>query len=431
MNVAFTPALFKQPTRLREFLSGEAALARIKNEAVTPNNRELYFGRWEVVWILATAPFAIVLFIFSDTMSLLTYPLPCLTPSRFFKILSDHSLGKLSQLYAQVKLDKKILIPSINTYQLTSWDVYGQTPCPINKIENREHITHSRIEPLPKNLLKQAVVDFFKTIHKTEKKECFFPNLRRSIFYLDEIFTNYFISVLDALENSKTSTVTTVTIDASFNALVRYSCRPGYQEGIKELKKTLRNALVGDISFYSPGGVCRGAAEWFIYLFLHSSKECISAEDRLFATAKEFVNGVPSQGTLLQALHRKADFLGLQASNGIPSQGTFLQALDRRIKKGFLGFLGFQESNEISAEKLSSDPEEAASIIDSLQAGIYEIRTERHAVVYCKINKNSGFVWDSNWGLYSSTPKELIQMVNTEYPGGLKFSLYTLKSDSN
>ncbi|NGX40006.1 MAG: hypothetical protein KR126chlam1_01346 [Chlamydiae bacterium] len=137
----------------------------------------------------------------------------------------------------------------------------------------------------------------------------------------------------------------------------------------------------GTIDFYSSGGLCYGASNWFNYLFNQIlkrkdlAKQYPSLQSKLMATAHLFKDGVPKQGALLQALCAK--------------QGKLFDS-------------DYREQARISSYALTHSPEKVRNTLSKLPDGTYGIVMAYglggHLVSYIK-SGSEHFIFDPNFGL--------------------------------
>lgn len=103
--MTFSTALIHDFRQLKPLFSGEKELLEIGRSDGT-----LYFNRWQVVWIIATLPFATIAFIFLKAMAMLLR-------SNRFHLLAQHAFRNVDYLFTRWKLGNSLWIPTDNGYQ--------------------------------------------------------------------------------------------------------------------------------------------------------------------------------------------------------------------------------------------------------------------------------------------------------------------------
>ena len=100
----------------------------------------------------------------------------------------------------------------------------------------------------------------------------------------------------------------------------------------------------------------------------------------------------------------------------IPSEGGLLHAL--QMDEGFLNMVKTPcEGQKIPLYELDREQKRAKTKIDSLPQGIYRMGVYHHSLVYCKVDENTGYLWDSagHKGLFSIEPGKLLDIVLEKY----------------
>lgn len=140
-EVLFSPKLLHDFDRLKGFFSGEKELRKInhlsKESIVLPKKRSLYFDRFQVVWIIIIAPYKHLYSVFTWAIAHLLHCLCLESASRYLFVASEHMTREWEYLWSQWKYGSRLLVPTINTYQLNTSDVYSLSST------RREHL------PLP------------------------------------------------------------------------------------------------------------------------------------------------------------------------------------------------------------------------------------------------------------------------------------------
>lgn len=367
-QISFTPDLLSQFFRLEQYMKGESALARIQTQAKSgPAKGALYFNRWQVTWIVVTAPFAFIFSYFCAAVAFTTHYLCCQQTSRLFSVLSSEALRKVEQLGWQATYGKKLLVPSSNEHQFTSWDVYAQKEIPIKD----PRILSMTFEG---DLCKQLVEYFYQVLEKGKLPEAFFSKEEKEKTKEDFFLLYQQKGVKTALE-----------------MLQEKYPDPKLKKAIETLYLSLaQNNLVNSpfpisLGFFSPQGICRGASFWFIHLYLQSKQHFSDEEAHLIAVAKEFETGVPGQGAILQATTNSHQLLPIEL-----------------IK---------QKKQKISLYELDHDPLAAKEKIQALSPGIYRVGVYHHSLVYIKTSDTKGYIWNPLTGLTDTTDEDFYQTI--------------------
>lgn len=130
--MSFSPALLNNFFALKEYLRSEP---EIEPEKVPPA-KELYFGKWQVIWIRLKWPFE---YLISSILSLIATLFYCLGATRLsntITVLSKQVLRDQHHLDSQDRFGSRLLIPAYNVHQLGSCDIYQNDPLSVNEIKD-------------------------------------------------------------------------------------------------------------------------------------------------------------------------------------------------------------------------------------------------------------------------------------------------------
>jgi len=354
MSISFSTEVLQSPTLLHRYLSGEESIERIQQRK--PKSDELYFGRWQVVWIYVSYPLVFITSCVCQTLANLSYYLCLETCYRCLEVLSKRLVVDYKHLQSQNTYGNRLLVPSQNEHQLSSWDLYASAPLPVEKIRDES----VREMTLKSENLKQGFEklfhEFFHTLEaphlseekKSETREHFLQNYKEN-------------GLKKAMED-----------------LQRFREVPNGKKTVDELyKSACHQAIVSKgldaLNFYQGGGSCRGASQWFIHLYLKTQGGFASEEETLKAVAEEFTSGVPGEGALLQELFIAPRYLGLKMEKAT--------------------------EHDASLFDLDLERAQARAKIENLPNGIYRVGAYQHSLVFCKTGENDGFFWNPNIGL--------------------------------
>jgi len=121
----FSPQLLNNFDELKNFFNGEKEVQKLKQFSILPSKNELYYNRWQVVWICITHPFKLILSVFIRTLSLLCFSSRL---SKTMHIYALHLEREFDHVWTQFQYGKRLLVPSFNDYQLSSSDIYTLPP---------------------------------------------------------------------------------------------------------------------------------------------------------------------------------------------------------------------------------------------------------------------------------------------------------------
>lgn len=120
----------------------------------------LYYGRWQVAWIVVTAPFRILFGAYLGALSYLLSFSPCTgSLSHRVSLLGWHLNHSLLGLFTQLIYGKKFLAPTFQRHQISCSDVYS-TPS-LNRFE------------IPSEALRNSVKTPVTTISFQEEENCY------------------------------------------------------------------------------------------------------------------------------------------------------------------------------------------------------------------------------------------------------------------
>lgn len=368
-----------------------------------PKGNTYYFSRWKAIWITCAHPFYSVLSLFASSMALLSRTLYMAKAGRVFTVLSKHLVRDWHQLCSQSEFNSPLLIPSYNTHQLSTWDLYKHGDVPYR------HVRDDAIKPLTYQYsvmekgVREAVSAFFESLEKVRSKQWFFTRIwRRGFTELNhgqvaltgQFFEKYKTNPRQAIELLKDKFPTDES-EKPINALY------GRLKQMEEALKTIPS-----ISLFSDRGTCRGSSLWFIFLYLRTKHLFQDPSKQLSAIAREFTSGAPKQAALLQAFNDSDDLLKLKKTK-MADQKVSLYELDHHHKR-------------------------AEDKIKELDKGIYRVGVYGHSLVYLKISKDEQYVWDPEFGLYPMDGEEMLQMILKHHhmAGNPRSTIYFHKYES-
>ncbi|NGX47271.1 MAG: hypothetical protein K1000chlam3_00644 [Chlamydiae bacterium] len=368
-----------------EAISEITALSKNSKFIQKPNKDIPYFNRWHVVWITLTRPFYSVLSIFSSAISLMAYCLYLPKVARVFTVLSKQMTRDWEELCSQWEFDS-LLIPSFNTHQFKTWDLYQYGDVPY------DWITDEMVKPLTypstafKNGVKGAIDAFYQTLEETRFNQgwiAWMYNFGRTVGKEERITTNE-----EFLSEYKTST------KEAINSLKKKYSFDQIEEPINALYEKLKETEIflqanSSISLFSDRGSCRGGSLWFIFLY-HKTRHLFNDPAKhLMAVAQQFTSGMPRQAALLQAFNESEDLLKLEKFE-FPKETVSLYELDHNLER-------------------------AKGKIGSLPTGIYRVGTYQHSLVYVKLSEDEQYVWNPEFGLYPMKGEEMLKMIQKHH----------------
>lgn len=146
-----------------------------------------------------------------------------------------------------------------------------------------------------------------------------------------------------------------------------------------EVKPLLYDCVQEKIEFDNLSGNCRGAVDWFLYLFNKTKGHFPDLKTHLQAVAKQFVRGVPRQAALLQSF--------------------------KSFNATLINFLHIKR--DIVLECTGNSPLENFSYkVKDLEPGEYSLYAAKHLMAYFKQDENTAFLFDPSDGLIDLTGKD-------------------------
>lgn len=120
LGVTYSPALINNFQQLKTLFTGEKELAELDRipeaELVRPKDYR-YFNRWQVAWIIATAPFAVFAYIFLKAVSILCW-------SNRLDLIARRTIRNIDYLQTQWKFGSSLWVPTDNEYRSDLNDVF-------------------------------------------------------------------------------------------------------------------------------------------------------------------------------------------------------------------------------------------------------------------------------------------------------------------
>lgn len=137
-NNIFTPEIFNSEFRFRQFFQSEeeiqeiARLSRIQR----PYQKTLYYDKWQVVWIVCTTPFRMVLSLFWKALACFYEKKELYASMQHAQVKAAHQ-ERLYRNYAkQAEFKEDLLCPASNFHQLEAEDLYKQPSLPTSSIRD-------------------------------------------------------------------------------------------------------------------------------------------------------------------------------------------------------------------------------------------------------------------------------------------------------
>lgn len=118
--MTYSPALINNFQQLKTLFTGENELAELDRlseaELIRPKDYR-YFNRWQVIWIIVTAPFAVIAFIFLKAMSFLCW-------SNRLDLIARRTIRNIDYLQTQWRFGSSLWVPTDNEYRSDLNDVF-------------------------------------------------------------------------------------------------------------------------------------------------------------------------------------------------------------------------------------------------------------------------------------------------------------------
>lgn len=317
-------------------------------------------------WALLTIPPALSFYLFFRAISFLTHYLYLAGLSHTFRVLSDQSVRIPSLFFTQLEYRSQLLMPAYNVEKIGSYLLRLPSPIAVDAI---------KLAPLKKGSFAEGI-----------KKESIGESIEAFLYILNQ---GRFFSIgnKEALSKKFGETAERESLATALRELKNeFSTYKHFNRAISNCAFNLQKResdLPETVSFYSSGGVCRGASIWFISLLLHHP------EKKVEEVASLFQNGVPAEGLFLQAFNDLTSLLKIKGES--------------------------LSSHFISEFELSHEPEMAREKVSSLPPGIYRVGCMRHSLVYIKVDGKKDFLWDPNVGLLKSSCLLLLCHVRSSY----------------
>ncbi|NGX59584.1 MAG: hypothetical protein KR126chlam3_00736 [Chlamydiae bacterium] len=137
ISTTFSPQLLNDVQQLKTLFTGEEeirALEQLPTQSYVFPEGHLYMSRWQVAWIMVTAPFRLVLYVFLKTIANFLEIFSIVGFSRKMHLRAHHLSYTFDSACNQTHYGKRLLIPLFNDYRKDISDVYTLKGIP------REHI---------------------------------------------------------------------------------------------------------------------------------------------------------------------------------------------------------------------------------------------------------------------------------------------------
>lgn len=372
MSLSFSTEILESPFLLRRFLSGEEAMKTIEARAsqVQVESDELYLGRWQVVWITFSYPFAYLFSCFCEAIAALSDCFCLESPSRCLRILAKTCLDSYAHLQWQTVFGNKLLVPARGHHQFSTWDLYT-TPSGYH-IQNESFRRMTAHAKALEKIAEQLLDTFFKTL----KASPLSVEERREVV---QGFQKEYM-----LKN----------IVAAMELLKRYQGDPQWKKAIDALYQSAQNQLIAlqrveSVTFYHLEGMCQGASDWFLTLYLKTKDQFATPEQALRAVAAEFVSGMPKEAAFLQSMWIDPSWYGLQTKT--------------------------LEEHQASLYDLDLDQKGALEKVNALPNGVYRVGVYNHSMVFCKSDEQNGWIWNPAIGLLRGNSSDLFDHVMSRH----------------
>lgn len=118
--MTYSPALINNFQQLKTLFTGEKELAELDRMPAAELIRSKdyrYFNRWQVAWIIATAPFAVIAYIFLKALSILLW-------SNRIDLWAKRTIRNIDYLRTQWKFGSALWVATDNEYRTDLSDVF-------------------------------------------------------------------------------------------------------------------------------------------------------------------------------------------------------------------------------------------------------------------------------------------------------------------
>lgn len=293
-------------SKFKNFLSDEKEIQEIQKEA--ENERDytprLYYNRWQVCWITLNYPLDLLLESIFEMLADLFECFGCTKCHRFFKILSMHQMREWKYLKAQEKYGEKFLAPSTSLHQVTTCRFYGNEPI------KKEEVQDAQVRRFAFDVTEQDVQESTESLSqpiRTDKKrilDCF--RTMENGFYGVGLFNHRFnyIKVSDSVgfvwdvaSHGGISVSGDNQAELLFNLLEEITD----EHPARPISTSLLSHIT-HLPLYHPLGICRGASQWFMNLYLKTAHLFKDPRNHFVAICKQFQTGSSEKAALLQTL---------------------------------------------------------------------------------------------------------------------------------
>ncbi len=391
VNPIFSPVLLNNfcddPKKgLAGFVSGDRAYEEISRYSV--KNRDLpivkgpYFGGLRATWITVKSSFESIFSIFCQSIAFVLTGVGLQKQGRIFTVLSSQCMRDWEQLCDQWRFQSPLLVPSFNTHQTATWDLYGLGSIPLKEINDEKVLSMTYKRSEFRAGVEKAMRVFYHHLEKGRHGQGWLSWFRTSG------------ETVSGKEKKQTTLTFTEKYRTDPESAIKFLQTKYLHDDLAKPIQNLYTELmrsdayvkqIDTLELFAPNGNCRGASLWFIRLFFKTQTLFESPHKHLISIANQFKTGIPKEAALLHGFHESEDLLRLKK-------------IDLRDKK-------------ITCFELDHDKKSAIEKITSLDPGVYRVGAYRHSLVYIKFNETQSYVWNPSFGLFEMEGKELLDMI--------------------
>ena len=372
---------------LSGFMSGKNALKKLEIEAEKPHvpisSYRPYFNNVDAFVISFADIGQKIMKTFCIALSYLLHGVGLSTVSKRLYVYGQQATRNWEQLTYQWQFGKSLLLPSFLMHKYEDSDVYGVGTIFLKDLNDEKVLTMTLRSCEFRTGVRRAMHVFFHYLEKSRVDQDWFAWARswgRTVSKRERNRT--ILAFTNKYKQNPEHAIDFLREKYSLDDLEK-----AIQHLYTELKKTDRQvATRGELQLFCPNRLSHGACLWFIWLILHSQQFFDDNFHHVMAVSRQFIQGVPKEGVLLQALHE-------------PNELMHLKRVDLHDYK-------------VTLYELEQDHESALEKVAALPLGIYKVRLrDDFFVVYMKLSDTEEYVWNPSYGLLNKGAEGLIKMV--------------------
>lgn len=125
------------------------------------------------------------------------------------------------------------------------------------------------------------------------------------------------------------------------------------------------------VNFFHRHGVCRGMANWFLYLYFQTQAQFTDSDEHIKAVTQQFEAGAPQEASLLHSLNEEAT--------------TQLLNLDRQL-------------DVLHCDPMVLTDQQIADQLCALPPGAYALYSSSHRVNWINLGESRGYFYNPSFG---------------------------------